>query len=312
MNRALDYRTDFYSLGATFYELFTGVVPLATTDAMELVHCHIAKQPKPPIQINLDLPPVISNIIMKLLEKNAEARYQSAWGLKADLEQCLKQWQTTGQIEHFPLAAFDLSEQFHIPQKLYGRDHEIKTLLAAFERVTIKGNGARMQGKAEMMLVAGYSGIGKSVLVKEIYKSLAEKRGYFITGKFDQLQRNIPYSAIVNAFSELVQQLLTETEAQLAQWKHKLPGLKKVFCFCLNKTVGLSKHKGILIVRILPFYSRYPLSKCRQTLFIMWLVPKKMSFCTMRHKMAVLPVMPTLLNTAPNRCYVRRSSIKDS
>ncbi|MCP3876733.1 MAG: serine/threonine protein kinase, partial [Desulfobacteraceae bacterium] len=135
-NYDLDYRTDFYSLGATFYELFTGVVPFETTDGMELIHCHIAKKPKFPAQINPELPPAVSNIILKLLEKQANDRYQSIRGLKADLERCLEKWQTTGQIELFSLARFDLSDQFKIPQKLYGRDHEIKTLLDAFERVS--------------------------------------------------------------------------------------------------------------------------------------------------------------------------------
>ncbi len=214
MNRALDYRTDFYSLGATFYELFTGKVPFESTDAMELVHCHIAKQPTPPHQINPDLPRAISNIIMKLLEKTAEARYQSAWGIKADLQECKLQFAKTGKISHFSLAQKDISDRFQIPQKLYGRESEIDTLVAAFERVA--------SGKAEMMLVAGYSGIGKSVLVKEIYKSLSEKQGYFIAGKFDQFQRNIPYSAVVNAFKELAQQLLTEKERCLLLWKEKL------------------------------------------------------------------------------------------
>jgi serine/threonine protein kinase len=212
MNRALDYRTDFYSLGATFYELFTGKLPFESKDAMELVHCHIAKQPKPPNQINPDLPSAISNIILKLLEKTAEARYQSAWGIKADLEECKLQFAKTGQISHFSLAQKDISDRFQIPQKLYGRESEIDTLLAAFERVA--------NGKTEILLVAGYSGIGKSVLVKEIYKSLSQKQGYFISGKFDQYQRNIPYSALVNAFKELVRQLLTET--QLTQWKDRI------------------------------------------------------------------------------------------
>jgi len=214
MNRALDYRTDFYSLGVTFYELFTGKLPFESKDAMELVHCHIAKQPTPPNQINPDLPQAISNIILKLLEKTAEARYQSAWGIKADLQECKLQFAKTGKITTFTLAQQDISDRFQIPQKLYGRKPEIETLLTAFDNVA--------KGQAEMMLVAGYSGIGKSVLVKEIYKSLSEKQGYFIAGKFDQFQRNIPYTAIVNAFGELVQQLLTESKTKLTQWKEQL------------------------------------------------------------------------------------------
>ena len=216
INRVLDYRTDFYSLGATFYELFTGKVPFESKDAMELVHCHIAKQPTPPSQINPDLPTIISNLILKLLEKTAEGRYQSAWGIKADLEKV--QENLTGLQYRsglsFELAQNDFSGKFQIPQKLYGREPEIDTLLSAFERVA--------SGTAEIMLIAGYSGIGKSVLVKDIYKLLTEKRGYFIAGKFDQFQRNIPYSAIVNAFKELAQLLLTENETQLTQWKDRI------------------------------------------------------------------------------------------
>ena len=216
MNRALDYRTDFYSLGTTLYELFTGKLPFESKDAMELVHCHIAKQPVPPNQMNSELPIALSNIIMKLLEKTVEARYQSAWGIKADLERCQENLTGLQDLSGLPfeLAQHDISDRFQIPQKLYGRESEIDILLAAFEQVA--------NGFAAIMLVTGYSGIGKSVLVKEIYRSLTQKQGYFISGKFDQFQCNIPYSAIVNAFKELVQQLLSETEAQLAQWTEKL------------------------------------------------------------------------------------------
>ncbi len=210
MNSALDYRTDFYSLGVTFYELFTGKLPFDTKDAMELVHCHLAKQPVPPNQINPDLPIPISNIILKLLEKNADNRYQSAWGIKADLEECKVTLHKTGRIEAFTLAQNDISDRFKISKKLYGRDYEIETLLAAFERST---------KKAEMMLVAGYSGIGKSVLIKSVFN---KKPAYFIKGKFEQFQRDIPYSAFVNAFSELVQQLLMECKVTLHSWKEKL------------------------------------------------------------------------------------------
>ncbi|RKZ90551.1 MAG: serine/threonine-protein kinase PknK, partial [Candidatus Parabeggiatoa sp. nov. 1] len=214
MNRAMDYRSDFYSLGATFYEIFTRKMPFEATDAMELVHGHIAIKPPRPVDVNPQIPGAVSDVIMKLLEKTAEARYQSAWGLKADFENCLNQLEATGQIETFRLAQFDMSARFKIPQNLYGREREIDTLLTAFEQVS--------QGQTQLTLVAGYSGIGKSVLVKEIYKSLTEKQGYFIAGKFDQFKRNIPYSAIANAFGELVQQLLMESESQLAQWREEL------------------------------------------------------------------------------------------
>jgi PAS domain S-box-containing protein len=213
MNRSLDYRTDFYSLGATFYELLTNQLPFDTADALELVHCHIAKQPLPPSEVNPEIPQVVSDIVMKLMAKTAEERYQSALGIKADLEQCLNQLHQTGSISDFPLACQDIADKFQIPQKLYGREQEIATLLSAFERVS---------DKSEMMLVVGYSGIGKSALVQELFKPITQKRSYFISGKFDQYQRNIPYSAIVSAFRELVKQLLTETEAQLQEWREKL------------------------------------------------------------------------------------------
>ena len=242
MNRSLDYRTDFYSLGVTFYELLTGQLPFETTDALELVHCHIAKQPVSPHELvgvndRSPLPSIISNIVMKLMAKTAEERYQSAWGVKVDLEECLNQLQTSGNISDFSLASSDISDKFQIPQKLYGREAEVETLLTAFERVaahTDFDTDARIntdnpqskikntQSKIEMMLVAGYSGIGKSALVQEIYKPITEKRGYFISGKFDQFQRNIPYSAVVAAFKDLVRQILSESSSQLDQWREKL------------------------------------------------------------------------------------------
>ncbi|MBE9224892.1 AAA family ATPase [Phormidium sp. LEGE 05292] len=236
MNRLLDYRTDFYSLGATFYKLLTHQLPFETTDALELVHCHIAKQPIPPDRLNPAIPKAISNIVMKLLSKTAEERYQSAWGIKADLEECLIQLQNNGRISGFPLARQDISYKLQISQKLYGREAEVETLLAAFKRVAgeVEAQGSKGTGEnspseishpksqIEMMLVAGYSGIGKSMLVQELYKPITQRRGYFISGKFDQFQRNIPYSAVVRAFQCLVQQLLTESEAQLTQWREKL------------------------------------------------------------------------------------------
>ena len=233
MNRSLDYRTDFYSLGVTFYELLTGKLPFETTDAMELVHCHIAKQVQPPQAINPAISPVLSDIVMKLMAKTAEARYQSARGIKADLEQCLLQLKTHQNIEAFSLGTQDISEKFQIPQKLYGRETEIETLLLAFERVangqekklkdgTKSKESSNQKPDTEMMLVSGYSGIGKSSLVSEIHKPITERRGYFISGKFDQFKRNIPYSAVVSAFQGLIKQLLTENEEQLNQWREKL------------------------------------------------------------------------------------------
>lgn len=214
MNRSLDYRTDLYSMGITCYELLTGRLPFKAKDAMELVHCHLAKPPLPPHTVNPLIPPVLSEIVLKLMAKTAEDRYQSAWGLKQDLEECQRQLISTGQINAFPLAQQDFSDHFHLPQKLYGREEELRQLLAAFETV--------VQGYSQLLLVAGYSGIGKSVLVQEVYKPITERRGYFIAGKFDQFQRNIPYSAVVQAFRDLMRQLLTETQSRLDDWKTQI------------------------------------------------------------------------------------------
>lgn len=214
MNRAVDYRSDFYSLGATFYELLTGQRPFLAADTLELVHAHLARRPDPPYELNPHVPLPLSDIILKLLAKNAEDRYQSAFGLKADLEECRQQWQWTRQIDPFPLGRQDVSDQFTIPQKLYGRAGEIADLLQAFERVG--------EGTTEIVLVSGYAGIGKSALVQELYRPLTGRRGYFIAGKFDQLQRNVPYSALIQAFRSLVRQLLTESEEEVAAWRERL------------------------------------------------------------------------------------------
>jgi predicted ATPase/signal transduction histidine kinase/CheY-like chemotaxis protein/tRNA A-37 threonylcarbamoyl transferase component Bud32 len=226
MNRYLDYRTDFYSLGATFYKMLTQQFLFDTKDALELVHCHLARAPVAPHEIHGSIPKTISDIVMKLLAKTAEERYQSALGLKADLENCRLQLEQTGEITEFPLACRDLVERLQIPQKLYGREAEIEELMAAFRRVTQTKTKPEettaSQQQVEMMLVGGYSGIGKTALIQELYKPLSQQRGYFIAGKFDQFQRNIPYSAIISAFQSLVRQLLTESDARLAQWREKL------------------------------------------------------------------------------------------
>ena len=214
MNRGIDYRTDFYSLGITFYELLTGELPFQSNDPMELVHCHIAKAAPLVREIHPQIPSVLSEIVSKLMAKNAEDRYQSALGLKYDLEKCLRQLQETQKIESFKIAQRDLCDRFLIPDKIYGREAEVETLLQAFDRVS--------QGVTEMMLVAGFSGIGKTAVVNEVHKPIVRQRGYFIKGKYDQFQRNIPFSAFVQAFRDLMEQLLTESDLQIQQWKTKI------------------------------------------------------------------------------------------
>ncbi|MBE8986204.1 ATP-binding sensor histidine kinase [Nostoc sp. LEGE 12450] len=214
MNRGIDYRSDFYSLGVTFYELLAGQLPFPSNDPMELVYSHIAK-PVPLIhKINPQIPAILSEIVSKLMAKNVEDRYQSALGLKFDLENCLTQLQETGKIKGFEIARRDLCDRFIIPEKLYGRKTEVSTLLQAFEKVSL--------GATEMMLVAGFSGIGKTAVVNEVHKPIVRQRGYFIKGKYDQFQRNIPFSAFVQAFRDLMGQLLSESDAQLQAWKTKI------------------------------------------------------------------------------------------
>ena len=232
MNRLLDYRTDFYSIGVTFYQLLTGQLPFATTDILELVHCHIAKQPVSPHELKATIPKPVSDIVMKLMAKNAEDRYQSAWGIKVDLESFAEQLKETEQISNIPLALHDVSDQFYIPQKLYGREAEIAALLVAFEKVATRGTIDKIcqldegisnaELNVAMMLVSGYAGVGKSALVQELYKPITAKRGYFISGKFDQFQRNIPYSAIAQALQKLVRQLLSEPDEQVQQWRSQI------------------------------------------------------------------------------------------
>nr|WP_323808785.1 serine/threonine-protein kinase PknK [Nostoc sphaeroides] len=214
MNRGIDYRTDFYSLGVTFYELLTGELPFQSNDPMELVHSHIAKVASSIDAINLQIPPVISDIVSKLMAKNAEYRYQSVLGLKHDLEICFTQLKTTGKIESFPIAQGDVCDRFIIPDKLYGREVEVETLLEAFENVSL--------GATEITLVAGFSGIGKTAVVNEVHKPIVRQHGYFIKGKFDQFNRNIPFSAFVQAFRNFMEQLLAESDVQIQKWQNKI------------------------------------------------------------------------------------------
>ncbi len=214
MNRATDYRTDFYSLGVTFYESLTGRLPFDSPDALELIHWHIAKMPAAPAELDPKIPEPLSRIVMKLLAKTAEDRYQSALGLRADLEVCAREWAANGRIAPFALGERDVSDRFLIPRNLYGRERDVEELLAAFDRAC--------EGQPTMMLVAGYSGIGKTALIQELYKPIVRQRGYFISGKFDQVARGTPFGALIQAFRGLMRHLLGESEERLALWRDRL------------------------------------------------------------------------------------------
>ncbi|GAA3935384.1 AAA family ATPase [Litoribacillus peritrichatus] len=211
MNRSVDHRSDLYSLGVVFYKLLTNQCPFQSNDILELIHAHIAQQPPPPHKINNTIPETISKIVMKLLCKEAEKRYQSAAGLNADIFACLEKLQQTGQISrHFEIGAMDLRSKFQIPEKLYGRNHEIQLLLNTFE------NSAA--GNFETVIVGGYSGVGKSALINEIQKPLVAKRGLYTQGKYDQFKKAQPYSAILQALTDIVRQILTKQQNQVDEW----------------------------------------------------------------------------------------------
>jgi predicted ATPase/signal transduction histidine kinase len=214
MNRSVDYRTDFYSLGVTLYELLTGSRPFHGRDALEWFHAHMAQAPQPPLERVPGLPPVLSAIVLKLLAKVAEERYQSADGLKADLERCRDNL-LRGVHEDFPLGVHDYPTHFQLPQRLYGRGAEATALRQGFERVA-------QGGRPELILVHGYSGIGKSALVHELHKPVVRQRSFFLSGKFEQFQRDIPYNTLAQAIQGLTQQLLASSDEELARWSERL------------------------------------------------------------------------------------------
>ncbi|XYI00722.1 AAA family ATPase [Sorangium sp. So ce1128] len=211
MNRGIDYRTDLYALGVILYQVLTGQRPFEALDPMELIHAHLALAPAPPSRVDPTIPEAISGVVLKLLAKNAEDRYQSAEGLLADLDRCREALRGTGTIEPFVAGQHDRQDLFRLHQKLYGREQDIEALTAAFERA--------LEGSRESVLVSGYSGIGKSSLVQEILRPLARQKGYFTSGKYDQYNRDAPYSAVIQAFDGLVRQILTESEARIERWR---------------------------------------------------------------------------------------------
>lgn len=214
MNRIIDARTDLYSLGVIFYELITGQLPFNASDPLEWVHCHIARSPRPPAQSNPTIPLPVSDIVLKLLAKTAEERYQTAEGLQHDLTLCAAKLEQDGGIAPFPLGQADVARRLLMPQKLYGREVEAAVISRAFQQAC--------DGRGQVLLISGEAGIGKTALAHEIYQQVLERSGFFIEGKFESFRHDVPYSAIIQAFKELIRQLLMADKQSLIHWKEKI------------------------------------------------------------------------------------------
>ena len=214
MNRAIDYRTDYYAMGATLYELATGSPPFGVQDAVEMVHAHVARPVVPPRDLKHALPPALSAIIVKLLAKDADQRYQTTRGLRADLEQCLAQVRAGNQQADFPAGASDIADRFRLPQRIYGRDEEVAVLISALERTCAQG--------ATLVAVKGPAGIGKSRLINELHRPLTGRQGYFLAGKSEALGLNAPYLAIREALADFVEQILGESGDRIAEWRTRI------------------------------------------------------------------------------------------